>query len=226
MSTVQDPILNLISSGRTIVYKKRELLIRPEEELTSIFYLEKGFVRIYSVSGAGKEFTLNIFKPNSFFPLLVILGGLENIYYYSALTECVVRLVPISGYLDYLKTNPSFLLDTTQKILRGLGSTLTRMEYLMLGNAHSRVAGSLLLLAKRFGEKNAEGNISIEICNTHQNIADLSGLARETTSLEIEKLEKAKIITTQNRVLKILNLEKLKEEALIYYEDKSLPFTY
>ena len=51
------------------IYKKRELLIRTDEEPRGIFYLKRGRVKQYAISKKGDELVVNIFKPYTFFPM-------------------------------------------------------------------------------------------------------------------------------------------------------------
>jgi CRP/FNR family transcriptional regulator len=94
-----------------------------------------------------------------------------------------------------------------------------------LGNARIKVTTVILTCAKRFGKKQKNGDLVIQILLTHKNIASLSGLTRETTTLEIEKLKKEKIITYKNRLLVIKNLAKLEEGLDILAQNKSFPDT-
>ena len=84
----------------------------------------------------------------------------------------------------------------------------------------------LLLSASRFGSKNKSGEIEIQLTFTHQEIANLAGLTREATSLEMEKLKKKGLVVSKDRHLIIKDPKKLREESLIYIEEKPLPYTF
>ena len=97
------------------------------------------------------------------------------------------------------------------------------MEQLLLGDAKEKVGTTLFLLAKRFGEKNGGQKIIIMLPMTHQGIAGLSGLSRETTSLEMKKLEREGIISKHNRHIVINKMRKLKPNSSGYTKGGQLP---
>lgn len=69
----------------------------------------------------------------------------------------------------------------------------------------------LLYIAKHFGEKKDKG-IIISHHFTQQDIATLTGIARETASKEIEKLEKKGLIKYANRSIMLKNMKALNLE--------------
>lgn len=211
---------------KSIHFKKKEIILHPEENPENIFYLKTGFVRMYSVSEKGKELTLNIFKPEAYFPMTWAIGQIPNNYFFETMTEADLCRVPKKELISFLKTEPVILYDLTRRILVGLSGILIRLEYLLFGDARSRVASSLLLSARRFGKELKNGEVEVELPLTHQEIANLASLTRESTSLEMEALIKKGLIMIKKRKLIIKDLEKLKQESLIYIDEESLPFTF
>lgn len=104
--------------------------------------------------------------------------------------------------------------EITNHMLERLAGLLKRMEYAMFGNAQSKVASIILICAERFGERN-EGGLTIKLPLTHQDIAKLIGMARETVSIEMKKLQKMKIIDYRGKYLVVKNLQKLKGESAL-----------
>ena len=88
------------------------------------------------------------------------------------------------------------------------------MEYLVFGNACNKVASILLICAERFGQKMAYGTL-ITIPLTHKNIANLVGITRETTSVEIKKFEKKGLIAYRGRLIVVKNEDLLRKEAIL-----------
>ena len=82
---------------------------------------------------------------------------------------------------------------------------------------------SIKTSAKRFGKVEADGEITIMLPLTHQDIADIAGISRETASLAINKLEKKKIITYKKRLIAIKNIETLEEELGLSKKEIKVP---
>jgi CRP-like cAMP-binding protein len=216
---------DFFSDGKIIEYKKNEMILRPEDIPQGIFYLEKGFVRMSTILEDGRELTLNIFKPGTYFSMFWAIADIENAYFFQAITDVVVKRIPKEKTIPFLKENPEILFDLTKRILSGMNGLLKNMEYLLSGHAEKRIAAVLILSAKRFGIKKGGGKIEIELPLTHQDIANLSGLTRETTSLELEKLKKQKLIRYVHHKVIIQNLKKLQEKITFESMKESIPYT-
>ncbi len=180
-------------------FRQKEIVKRSDEDFKYVYFLKKGYVKMYSVSVDGDELSLNIFKPGSYFPILWAMGELANEYNYEAITSVEIRLVPKKEFIGFIKKNPAILFDLTCRLTVGFGSLLRRMEVLFFGSARNRVASALVIAAKRFGKENGGGEIRIAVPFTHKDIAALAGLTRETTSLEMKKFCEEGVIACRGR---------------------------
>lgn len=204
-------------------YKKRETIIRSDDDPTGVFYLEAGYIKMNSISESGTELTLNIFKPGSFFPMVWAIGNIKNTYFYQAITDVVVYRAMKKEVVEFIQKNPEILFDLTQRILIGLDGLLANVQHLLFGSAYNRVASAILLCAKRFGIPQANGKINVSLPLTHQDIANLAGLARETTSISIEQLEKKGILAQDKRLFVINDLKKLQAESFTSPREEITP---
>lgn len=196
------------SEHRLYVYKKREILLRPDDTPSGVYYVKKGYIRLYSLSADGQEFTFIIFQPGDVFPLMWAVNDTSNKQYLEALTAVEVWKAPKDALLTFLDKNPIMLSLLTSGILLRFNGLLERMEYLIFGDAYAKVASILSICAERFGEK--EGNkIKIKVPLTHKDIASLIGVTRETVSIEMKKLEDTAVITRRKGLLVILDNKKL-----------------
>lgn len=177
-----------------------------------VFYLKKGFVRRYTISEEGEELTLIIFKPGDFFPVMWAIKNIPNNEYLEAMTEVEVQRVPRESFLAFLKQYPEVGFEVLGNIVTRLDGILERIKYLVFGNADQKVASILVICGERFGEKKGR-TVLIKLALTHQDIASLIGLTRETTSIEIKKLERDGLISHQGRFILIKNMTKLQKEA-------------
>lgn len=193
---------------RTFVYKPGETIIQPGEKLTTIHYLEIGYVSQQIISENGEDFILNIFKPGSYFPISLVIQGLENEYFYESLTEVKVKKAPIKEVLLFLKNNPAAMEELLLRLSAGLNMLATRTEALVFGDAGRKVAATLYFTAQRFG-KNKDNKLIISFPLTHKRIATMTGITRETVSIEMSKLKKKKIIDYKGKQVSILDIKQL-----------------
>jgi CRP-like cAMP-binding protein len=196
-------------------YKKGDMIFMPGDEITDVYYVQTGFIRLYSMLADGKELTLNIFKPGTYFPIFLIFNSISNPHYFQAMTPTKLSKIPKGEILRFIKNEPDVLMDFTTRLSRGLQGLINNIQYSLFGSVHTKLISTLLLLAKRFGEPLPDGAVLIPIRLTHQDVANIIGVARETASLEIIKLTQKHLISDKRRKIIILNVPRLEQEALM-----------
>ncbi|MDO8658081.1 MAG: Crp/Fnr family transcriptional regulator [Candidatus Levybacteria bacterium] len=202
------------SQFKILTYKKNDIVSRSDDIPSGVFYLKKGCVRLYSLSKDGEELTLILFKPQNIFPLIWAINNTSMRYYLEAMTPVEIFRSPREKFIEFIKSNPDVLYELLKRTLARSGDLMERMEYLVFGDAYAKIASILLILADRFGEEKDKG-IVIQIPLTHKDIAALTGVTRETASLDLGKIEKKGIISFKGRKLIIKNLKVLKKESLL-----------
>lgn len=194
-------------------YKKDELLIRADDDPQGIFCLTKGYVRQFTTSKTGIELTLHILKPVSYFPMVWAINGTPNIYSYEALTSVEAGRAPRDQVVNFIKDKPAIIFALMSNLLEDYAETLTRVEHLVFSDAYRRVISILLYIAKHFGEAQGKG-IIVHHRFTQQDIATLVGIARETASSEMVKLEKKGIVKYIDHSMLFENIKLLDTELL------------
>lgn len=192
-------------------YKKGETLIRADDNPQGIFCLTKGYVRQYTISKTGIELTLQILKPISYFPLIWAINGAPNIYFYEALTSVEVGRAPKEQVVSFIRDKPAIILELMSKLLGDYAETLSRVEHLVFSDAFRRVISVLLYITKHFGKETPQG-IVVDHRFTQQDIATLVGVARETASIEMGRLEKKGLIKYSGHAMIFKNIKNLELE--------------
>lgn len=209
-----DRLNQFFNQFKKLHFKKGQIILQPDTTPLGVFYLEKGYVKAYSTSKEGKELTIIIFKPEDIFPYAWAISGIENRYYYEAMTAIEVYRSPKEELLNSISSNADILLTLSKRIVVRMMGLAQRMEYLAFGNAYAKVASMLVICAERFGK--AEGkHVVIQVPLTHKDIANLLGVTRETISIEMKKLEKKDLIDQKGKFITIKNMQKLEQESLI-----------
>ncbi|HVZ12780.1 MAG TPA: Crp/Fnr family transcriptional regulator [Patescibacteria group bacterium] len=205
-------LYSFFSQYRTLDYKKGQIILRSDDNPSGIYYVRRGYVRLYSISESGQELTLIIVKPHDIFPIRWAITGQRHRYYFEAMTPVELSKAPLEDFSDFIHMNPEALYEILNNVLSRLGGLLERMEYSVFGNAYQKVASILVICAERFGIQKGK-SITIRVPMTHSDIANLIGLTRETASVELKKLEKIGVCEKDGRFFMVKNLDKLKTEA-------------
>lgn len=205
---------DFFASSRPNFYKKGDIVLRVGETRLGAFYVNRGYIKDSSISADGREFTLFIFKPGDIFSYNWIFNRIPNEHSFRALTDCVVYEKTREGLLLFLEQNADVQFMLTQNIVMRLRGVMQRLEHLAFGTASQKISSILSILAERFGRANHKG-ILIPISLTQQDISELVGLSRETTSIEIKKLMDEDLVSRASRYYRVNDLKKLQKKAAL-----------
>lgn len=206
---IQSKLETFFSQFKKQTYRKGEILIRADDDPPGVFYLTNGQVKMYLISRKGDEVVLNIFRPISFFPMSWAINQTNNNYYFEAMTEVEVWRAPREQVITFVKENPDVLYNLISRLYKGIDGMLTRMAYLMSGNANARLLSELIISAKRFGKVATNGSTVVTL--TEKDLGTQTGLTRETVSREMKVLKDKGIVTFEKNQLVIKSLEELEE---------------
>jgi CRP/FNR family transcriptional regulator len=195
---------------KSVTYQRKSLVIKPDQILDTIYFVKTGYIKQSAIGPNGDEFILNIYKPGSFFAISIAIHRRESHYTFEAMTDVELIKAPTKEIMQLLRTEPDLAHDLLMRITSGLNALVTRMETIIFGSASQKVASAVWQNAHRFGKKQPDGSVIIQLPLTHQQIASLTGLTRETVSIEMAKLKKQSILNYQGKVITVLSLENLK----------------
>ncbi len=203
-----DKLRSYFINERLLHFKKGEVLARPAQPPAGVYFIEKGFVKVYTISDSGNEYVHIIYKAGEVFPLIWALKSITRNVFYEALAPTRVRVMPKSDFLELIETDHDACRLFLDKVTEQFGILADRLDNLEYSHARERVIYRLLFLAGRFGEKIEDG-ILINAPVTQQLLASTINLQRETVSREVESLEAARLISYANHKIVIRNLKKL-----------------
>lgn len=209
---VKTKIKNFFSKYTSVTFTKNQIVISPEEDITSIFFLKKGLVRMYIISEEGLEATIHVFRQGSFFPMMLALSNSINKYYYEAMEEVETLKAPPDTVIEFIKSDSEVLFDLTTRFSIAIKGLMNRIEQLVSQGTYSKVASLLLYLADTSVDRDNNRHL-IDLKFSHDQIGTWVGATRETVSRQMEKLEKKRIITHHDHKIIINDIERLKEEV-------------
>ena len=175
------------ATSKSTNFKKGEIVLRAGDQRSAAFYLKRGYAKDSSMSLDGREFTLFIFKPEDIFSYSWIFNKTHNGHSFRAMTDCAIIEKNREAFLLFLEENPDVQFMIAQNISMRMRGLTQRMEQMAFGSATQKVASIMSILGERFG-KEVDNKIVISLRLTQQDIAELIGISRETTSIEINKL--------------------------------------
>lgn len=213
-SKIKIEIKNFLEKQRVIKYKKGQILVRPEDDLGKIVLEKKGFARVYKMTDDGKEVSWPNLRPMWIYSISSALLKRENDYYVEAVSDLEAYVVPVKDFMTFLKEGINIRTKVYEEIIEELLILSEQLEKLIFSEAYEKVAILIEDFAKKFGKRD-DNKITMETNIPHRVLASISGLTRETVTLQILKLQKENILKAKSRNIVINDINKLEEIAQI-----------
>lgn len=166
----------------------------------SAYVVKKGVVKVYDINQSGEEKVVNFHTEGDIAPAAWLFDKSPvALYYYEAFSDCEIISVPREQLRDALQSDEETLRYTLDRYVSLYVGTTMHIYALEQTKANEKLLRILQYLCMRYGEK-ASGKLQrITLRLTHQDLARLIGMTRETTAVELGKLKKRGIINYQNQ---------------------------
>jgi CRP/FNR family transcriptional regulator, cyclic AMP receptor protein len=177
----------------------------PGAPATSIYFLKQGRVRISRLSEDGKQITLSILEAGSIFGELSILDGNaphDNIA--EAVEDTLLCQVQREDFENYLKHHPELSLRVTKWMGLRLRQIENKVEELVFKSASERLKSLLLRLSLDYPKRVLDG-VLIHLPLTHQDLGELTNIARPTVTEQLKKLEQEGFLRFEKRRIVVLD---------------------
>lgn len=204
-------LADLFAAGKQSHYKKGEIILDPSQPSNDIYYVEEGYVKTYTITEDGNVNLHVIYRPKKIFPLRYAILDIPAHAYYEAVTDVSLRRIPKDVFTQALESNHSLAMILLKKVTAMFDDYVTKLNNLQFTSTYKRLISMLIYFAEGFSEKEGD-NIIVNIPLTHQDLANLSNMARETVSRELETLKGKGIIEIKDHHIIITNMEQLELE--------------
>jgi CRP/FNR family cyclic AMP-dependent transcriptional regulator len=167
-------------------FKKNEVILYEQDTNEFMYIILSGKVKVIQTTEDGKEIILATHKSSELFGEVSLIDGKTSPATVLATEGSLVAIISKRDFY-FLLSNQSKVLEKLLHILCSrLRESWKRIHILNFNNASQRIKMLFLMLSYDNGKKTSEGVI-LNIRLTHQNIADMVGLTRETVTRIIDK---------------------------------------
>ncbi|MBX4201803.1 Crp/Fnr family transcriptional regulator [Candidatus Saccharibacteria bacterium] len=205
-------IKRLFTDARAKSYPKNQLIHYQGDPMTSIYLVDSGYIKAYTILDSGDTRTILLLGPGDIFPLAFSASmdweNYEIRYFYQTLGDAKLLSLPsvvmkqhIEKDTDNMGTYMSYLAASNQAIM-------DQLEVMKNKKAIDKVELLLPYLVAKAGKKIRPDVYQLQLKLSHQEIADLSGVTRETTTTLIKELEHLGIVDQQKGKW-LINMKKL-----------------
>jgi CRP/FNR family transcriptional regulator, arginine deiminase pathway regulator len=173
-------------------YKRNETLIFQDDKPDIIHYIKSGFVKGYDIDSQGTEQLLWLGSAGDFVPLAWVFDAEPTVpYFFSALGDVQAYQIRRADLKEFLNASHAALQEISQELAIRLTSTYHHLNAVEKAKAEEKILYSLFFLSRRFSDLASQTAHKVSLPITHQDIASLIGLSRETVSQELKKLKDA-----------------------------------
>lgn len=190
----------LLLGGRHYTADKKQI-IHMSDGGPAVNIVVSGYIKRYLILSDGNMGVQIVYGPGDVFSLTQVYKTLFNqslysgpeVFYYETLGPAKLSRIDSSELLDAAKRDPMIYADLMQEAGRHLENCVQRLENIELRASSKRLAHQLAFFARHFGSPVTSG-IAINVPLTHQDLADILSLTRETVSTNMSDLKKSGLI--------------------------------
>src|SRR6202795_1570554 len=181
-----------VGAGKTILELHEDQNIFAQGDVAdSVFYIQKGRVKLAVLSQQGKEAVVAILEPGQFFGEGCLNGHQLRIATTTAMEECLLTSITKEAMIALLHTEPKF----SEMFMAYLLTRNSRVEEDLIDqlfNSSERRLARMLLLLANFGKAGSPQPISPNI--SQETLAEMIGTTRSRVSHFMNKFRKLGLI--------------------------------
>ena len=187
-----------VGEGKTIAaYHKDDIVFAQGDVADTVFYLQKGRLKVVVVSDQGKEAVVGILEPGQFFGEGCMNGHSLRIATTTAMEDCLVTAITKTAMLAALRNEPKF----SEMFMAYLLSRNSRIEEDLIDqlfNSSEKRLARLLLLLANFGKEGTPQPIDPNI--SQATLAEMIGTTRSRVSFFMNKFRKLGFISYNGKI--------------------------
>jgi CRP/FNR family transcriptional regulator, cyclic AMP receptor protein len=202
-----DEVHSIGHGTRLVRYTAGHLFYMPDDPAEVIFILKQGRVQLYQVSADGRKLVVAILKPGAIFGHMALVGQNMHANYAQAVDDVVICVWNRQEIEALLIQKPQVALRFLDAVGQRLARAEERLAEVAFKRVPARLAGILLTLDEEHGSSGVlEGY-------THQSLADMLGVYRETVTQTLTEFKAAGWIRPGRRRIDLLDVAGLRVVA-------------
>lgn len=200
-----EEICMLGNSCAEVSFNAEDIIVKQNALSTNIAYIKSGLVKIH-INGPVRERIMKIVKAPAYICLPSNFGDKVNHFSATALEQTTVCFIDMALFKKFIYENGDFayqiILDMSRGELQNFKNCLSNSQKQNIG----RIADAILFFANEIYNSQ-----TFNLPVTRQELADLTGITRESASRILTDFHEEKIIEIKGRQITILNASLLQQ---------------
>jgi CRP/FNR family transcriptional regulator, cyclic AMP receptor protein len=198
----------------TSIYPKGAVLCVEGEAPRGVFIICSGHVKLSTMSMAGRVLITRVAEAREVLGLSAAVSSRPYEVTAETLEPCQISFVGRAEFLRFLAGDGAACLRTAMHLSNNYHTACEQIRLLGLSpSSASRLARLILEWCRNYGTETGRGT-RLHLTLTHEEIAHLIGVSRETASRTFSEFRQEKMIELRGATLRVLDKERL--AALAY----------
>jgi CRP-like cAMP-binding protein len=189
-------------------FGKKETVFREGDRADGFFVVASGKVKVFKLSGEGKEQVLHVLEPGQSFAEAVIFEGGAYPAHAETLADSLLLLFPKRPFIDLLERYPKVSIRMLGSLSRWLKRMTDLVESLSLRDVEARLVFYLSEEMKNRGIPQRDGAV-LDLPVGKNVLAARLGTVPETFSRTLKKLQDEGRIDVQGKRIRVLDAASL-----------------
>ncbi|MFL0166249.1 Crp/Fnr family transcriptional regulator [Candidatus Clostridium helianthi] len=189
----RDELVEIVNKINHKEFSKGDVIFTEGNIANTLYFINEGKIKLYKYTKDGKEQILHILSEGDFFGELELIKPSKYGFNSKAIEDVKICTLSKEEMKDIMMKNPEIGI----KVLETVGERLSKVENLVqnlaTNDVDSRMAYLIIELMEKYGE-NVDGNISVKLPISREDMASFIGVTRETISRKLKKLEDENLI--------------------------------
>lgn len=191
------PLDKLLANAKVRHYPKGQIILYEGENPTDAFVVKSGAVKIYDIDEDGNEKILHIVKAKGIFPIIFLFGSARQTNtFYTTVCDSELYVFSRASFEAQLSTDLELTLYCLRWFADEVQEMLRRMSSLEKTSTRSKLIATLAYLSRQHADPPKAGWKRVQFPISHQLLADMIGVTRESTTMVMKDMQKEKIVRT------------------------------
>lgn len=205
-------------NNQIVKFSKGETIFLFGEIPNCLYSVKSGVIEESGFTSSGSRQSITFEIVGDIFPKgWAFAKTTKTLFDYVALTDCELYAISRDEFLTQIACNNDFTKKILNRSISALVGTSLKIDALEKPNAEQKLVYTFRYLSMLYGSGRGSVLVRVEVPLTQQDLADLVGLTRETTNVELNKLKHSGIIISYQKYYTV-DMTKLNEKIDKEYE--------
>ncbi|HLU99647.1 MAG TPA: Crp/Fnr family transcriptional regulator [Acidobacteriota bacterium] len=193
-------------------YKRNDIIFFEEDTGHYMYIVKEGRVKVSRLLPSGKEMILAFHETGEYFGEMALIDGGTSPASVTAVVPTTIYVLSAQEFSNLLE-DPNFSRAILKTLCGRCRDAWAQIEVLTFHNADARIRTALYQLSLKRGVDTDSGRM-ITMHLTHKELADITGVSRETATRILSHLQNEDLLTVETRHFIIRDPDRLVDDLL------------